>query len=155
MAPATPIKVVAGSAAIRRDRDSVDRADLGSLWVYHVEKRQNVLFEGIRDISAGKPGSFDRIEKLRQPSLPQTIDVHQMIETIDSRGRESIGKERRRQRAHDVGPYETDQHPSFTHAVASAGARPPPRKSCAMRGSDKMFCAISSILVCPCSRTIP
>src|SRR5215510_2803053 len=81
MAPSAPVKIVAGGTAVLRNGNRVDCANLGSLRIHGVQERQNVLLEGIRDVRPREAGSLDRIEELWQPPLPQTIDIHQMIET--------------------------------------------------------------------------
>ena len=63
--PPTPVEIVTGGTAIRRNGDGVDRGGLGSLGIHRIQQRQNVLLEGIGDVGARETGSFDRIEKLR------------------------------------------------------------------------------------------
>ena len=100
--PPTPVEIVTGGTAIRRNGDGVDRANLGGLGIHRIQQRQNVLLEGIGDVGARETGSFDRIEKLREPPPGQVIDVQQVVEAIDPRGRECVGKQHRRQRTHDI-----------------------------------------------------
>src|SRR5262245_50715493 len=153
--PSAPIEVVARGPAIRRNCHSIDRANLGSFLVDSIQERKNLLLERICDVWARKTGDPDRLEEPRQSSLPQAVDIQQMIETVDSGGRECVGKQRRRQRPHDVRANQSEQHPGPAHDTRSACASPPPRKSCAMRGSARIFGAESSIRVCPCSSTRP
>src|SRR6266851_1475885 len=82
LAPPGAIKVVAGGAPIGCDGHCVDRADLSSLGVDGIEKRQDRLFEGIGDIGAGKTDGLDGFEKLRQPPFAQLVDIDQMIKAI-------------------------------------------------------------------------
>lgn len=104
VAPPSSIEIVADSAAIRLDRDGVDGTDLGGFLVHRVEQRDDILFERIGDVCARKAGSFDRIEEFRQPPLWQTVDIHQVIETVDPGGREGVAEQCRRNGSHDVGP---------------------------------------------------
>ncbi len=154
-APAAPVEIVARGAAVRCDRNRVDGADLRGFGIDRIEKRQDILLERIGDVRAGKPRRLDRIEKLRQSTLLLAIDVHQMIEAIDAGRGERFGEECRRQRTHDVRADKPEQHPALAHATRSGWARPPPRNSCAMRGSARIFGAVSSMRVWPCSSTRP
>src|SRR5262245_28422597 len=155
MAPSAPVEVVARGAAVRRNGHGIDRADLGSFRIYRIQKRQNFLLERICDICTRKTGDLDRLEQPRQSTLPQAVHVQQMIEAVDSGSRKGIRKQRRRQRPHDVRANQSEQHSALAHGTRSAWANPPPRKSCAMRGSATIFGAESSIRVCPCSSTRP
>src|SRR5262249_25427412 len=123
--------------------------------INRIQQRKNVLLERISDVGPPKPGSLDRIKKLRQPPLAQAIDIDQMIEAIDTGGGESFGEQCRRQRTHVVRADESEQHPAPAHATRSGCARPPPRNSWAMRGSARIFSAVSSMRVWPCSNTRP
>ena len=100
--PCAAVEIIPRSAAVRRNRHSVDRADLGGFGINRIEKRQDVLLERVRDVGPREPGSLDRINKLRQPPLAQAIDVDQMIVAIDAGGSERFGEQSRRQRTHDV-----------------------------------------------------
>src|SRR5207344_149771 len=127
--------------------DGVYRPNLSGLRIDGIEQRDHVLLEWVGNVGARKPRSFEGIENLRQPPFPQTINVQQVIETIDPRGRESFGKQRRRQRSHDVRSDQAKQHPALAHVANSGCARPPPRNSWAIRESVRMFGAVSSIRV--------
>jgi hypothetical protein len=95
VAPVPAIEVVAGGAAIRCDRDGVDRADLRRLGTHRIEQRNDLLLERVGDIGAGESRRFDGVDELRQREPGQMIDVEQMIIAVDPSGGESIGEQRR------------------------------------------------------------
>src|SRR6185369_8689941 len=65
VSPAWPIEIVAGGAAVRRNRDGVDRTGLHGRRVHGVEQWDDILFERIGDVGAGKARGFDRVEEFR------------------------------------------------------------------------------------------
>src|SRR5262249_6223799 len=135
--------------------DGIDRSDLLRIAIYGIEEGHDLLFERIGDIEPRKACRFCRVEQAGKPWIRQQIRVHQVVEAIDVGRCKRIGKKRRGQRPHDVRAEQPDEYSAPAHADVSSGARPPPRKSWAMRGSTRIFCAVSSILVWPCSSTIP
>jgi hypothetical protein len=97
VAPAAAVEIVAGGAAVRRDRNRVDRADLRRFGIDRIEERNNVLLERISDVGAGEARSFDGFEQLRQPPSGQAIGVQEMVIAVDPGGGEALGEQRRRQ----------------------------------------------------------
>src|SRR5262245_29600638 len=73
--PSAPLVVIRAVTEGCRDCDSIDVTDLRGFGMSHIEKRQDVLLKRVRDVGPREPGSFDRIKKLRQPTLAQAIDV--------------------------------------------------------------------------------
>ena len=110
-AKAAPVGVVAGGAAVGRNGDGVDGADLCRFAVDLVQQRQHVLLERKRHVGAGKARGLDRIEQLRQATSLEHVDIHQMIIAVDAGGGESIDVQRRRQRLHDICADQADQTP--------------------------------------------
>jgi hypothetical protein len=60
IAPARPVEVVTGAAAIGRKHDGVHRADLGGAWVHGIEQRNDLLLEGKSDVGANEARDLDR-----------------------------------------------------------------------------------------------
>src|SRR5262249_41209104 len=74
------------------------------------------------DVGAGEARRFDGVEQLRQGAPGQPVRVHQMVEAIDPGRCESVGEQRRRERAHDVRADQTDQDPALAHDTPAAAA---------------------------------
>jgi hypothetical protein len=90
VAPPYPVKVIASRAAIRRNRDCIDRTGLPCLRVHRIEQRDHILLERIGDVCTGKTRDLECIEQLRESPPRQAIDVHQMIVAVDSSSREGV-----------------------------------------------------------------
>src|SRR5262245_41428196 len=155
VAPTAAIEIESTRVAVCINDHGIHRADLLSFRVDRIEQRDDFLLERIGDIETRKTGSFHGLDQLGKPWRRKPLYIDQMIESVDAGRGKSIGKQGRRQRAHDVGPHEADKHSAFAHDAASTGASPPPRKSWAIRGSERILSALSSIRVCPCSNTMP
>ena len=153
VAPSRAIEVVAGGAAIGREHDGVDRADLGGARVHGIEQRNDLLLERKGDVGADEARGLDRLKKLRQPRR-QAIGVQQMIIAVDPGRRESIGEQSRRHRSLDVRAKEPDQHPAFGHRP-----HPPPSSFFTIAlALEKSICpanrSLSAVMVRPMSLSV-
>src|SRR5690349_11492156 len=107
------------------------------------------------DIDAGEARRARRSQQILEPAARQGLHVHQMVVAVDPGGGKGVLVQGRRKGLLDVGADQANKHTRRHDRASSTGARPPPRKSWAMRGSARILAAVSSIRVWPCSRTSP